>query len=150
MSASFQSLTQEQKVDFFIKCQKLLLQYHPNSPFVVREDNLSKVLDACHNNIKRYQGYHYSDENVCVLWNHILVTDPKDVKKCVVENAYQPPNPAYNAVSIDFAVFRQMTDCLTFIKENNSPQIRYVLFIRDGNPKLYPIEVLLKGVHLKD
>jgi len=146
MITSFESLTPELKVEFFAKCQELMVKYHPTSPFVIRENTLEKALDLFYNNIKQYKGYCYSDENICVLWNHIFVADPTDMKRTVVENAYKSPNPDFNGVSIDFAVFRQMSDCLTFIKKHNNERIKHILFIRDGVPKLYSAEVLLRGV----
>ncbi len=146
MLQSFQELTQEKKVDFFVKCQELMIKHHPDSPFVVREKDLEKVLTACEKNILKYQGYSYSDDNVCVLWNHIVVTDPKDVKRAVQENAYRPPNPDFNAVSIDFAVFKHIKDCVEFIRGNDNDRIEHILFIRDGVPKLYPKSMLVKGI----
>ena len=146
MNSLFQSLTQEMKVDFFVKYQQLMLKHHPNSHFIIREDSLKKTLETCANNIKKYQGYSYLDENACILWNHIIVTDPQDINKVVMDNAYKPPNPDFNGVSIDFAVFRKIEDCLEFIKNNNNNKIKYVLFIRDGHPKIYQIDVLLKGI----
>ena len=142
----FATLSQEQKVDFFVKCQELMMKYHPTSPLIVREDALEKVLDVFYNNIQKYQGYYYMDDNICVLWNHILINEPNDAKRALVENAYKQPNPQFNAVSIDFAVFRKMSDCLDFIKSNNNNLIKYVLFVRGGNPKIYPIEQILKGI----
>lgn len=146
MPTSFESLTQESKVGFFVKCQELMVKYHPNSPFVIREDTLEKALNLFHDNITRYKGFCYTDENICVLWNYILVSDPVDVNRVVVENAYKEPNPDFNGVSIDFAVFRQMSDCLAFIKKHNNERIKHILFIRDGVPKIYSAEVLLKTV----
>lgn len=142
----FNSLPLQEKVDFFVKCQELLLKHHPDSPFVIREDKLEEALEACHNNIEQYKGYYYTDDNVCVLWNHVKINDPNDVKRAVMENAYKMPNPEFNAVSIDFAVFREIKDCIEFIQANKNNLIQYVLFIRGGNPRIYQIDSLLKGI----
>jgi hypothetical protein len=123
-----------------------MLKHHPNSNFVIREDSLDKAVAACQGNIHKYQGYVYADDNVCVLWNHIKVNDPSDTKRILAENAYQPPNPDYNAASIDFAVFRHIKDCIEFVRQNQNERIQHVLFIREGKPKLYPLAELLKGV----
>jgi hypothetical protein len=149
MQATFQSLSIEERIEFFVKCQELMLKHHPNSSFVIRRDTLKQALTACQGNIHKYNGYAYSTENICILWNHILVNDPSDMERIFKENAYQPPNPNYNAVSIDFAVFRSMADCLNFVRENKNERIQYVLFIREGKPKLYPLADLLKGTRLQ-
>lgn len=147
MFTLFQSLSEKDKIEFFVKCQSLMLKYHPTSPFIIRESKLDKALEAFENNIRRYQGYVYADENICVLWNHIIVSDPSNANRAVTENAYLPPNPNFNAVSIDFAVFKGIENCFSFIADSKEPQIKHVLFIREGKPKIYPLEQILKGVH---
>ena len=142
----FQSLSQKEKIDFFVRCQEILIKSHSGSSFVIRERGLEKALDAVQTNIFKYQGFSYSDDNVCILWNYIFVSDPKDVTRAVKENAYKGPAENFNAVSIDFATFRKMEDIRGFIKENVKDNMKYVLFIREGNPKIYPIETLLMGI----
>lgn len=146
MQTLFQSLSIEERIEFFVKCQEMLIKYHSSSGFVIRENTLEKAVASCQGNIHKYNGFVYSDDNVCVLWNHIKVSDSSDVQRILKENAYQPPHPQYNGVSIDFAVFRHIKDCLDFVKKNQTPQMEYVLFIREGRPKLYPISDILKGI----
>lgn len=146
MTTLFQSLDQNQKIDFFIQCQKLMIKHHPGSSFIIREKNLNKALDSFCANINQYKGFVYSDANICVLWNHIFVEDPKNINKILTDNAYRPPNPAFNGVSIDFAVFRKMEESLLFIRQNYQPQIKHVLFIREGHPKLYDADAILKTI----
>ena len=55
----FQSLSQSQKIDFFIQCQILLLKYHPTSPFIIREDGLAKSLEAFRDNIEKYRAFYH-------------------------------------------------------------------------------------------
>ena len=142
----FQSLSQDQKIDFFIQCQILLLQHHPTSSFVIREKTLEKALDSFRDNIQKYKGFCYSDGNVCLLWNKILISDPKSPRKALTENAYKEPCLDYNAISIDWAVFRKMDDIFKFVKENYEERIKYVLFIREGNPKIYEVANILKAI----
>jgi len=147
MPVLFQSLSQEVKVDFFVKCQELMLKYHPVSNFIIRENTLGAALDAFQQNVENYKGYIHFDDNICILWNKIFVSDFTNVNLVVTENAYKEPNLNFNSVSIDFSVFRQMQDCLKFIKENYTPEIKYILFIREGTPKLYEADKLIG--HLK-
>lgn len=147
MPTLFQSLNQKEKIDFFVQCQALMLRHHPNSSFIIKENKLKQSLEVFHDNIQRYQGYVYSDENICVLWNKIIVSDATNVNRVVTENAYLPPNPNFNAVSIDFAVFRKIEDCFLFIKNNQEEQMKHVLFIREGKPKIYPLEQILKTIN---
>jgi len=147
MSTLFQSLSQEKKVDFFIKCQELMIKYHPESSFIVREKSLPKTLEVFQDNIQKYKGYSYTDDNICVLWNKIFVSDNKNTHRTIKENAYKSPHENYNGVSIDFAVFRKIEDCYIFIRNNYDSKMEYVLFIREGKPKLYPIKTILNGLN---
>lgn len=147
MSTLFQSLSQKDKIEFFVNCQALMLKHHPASNFIVKESRLAKTLEIFQDNIQRYKGFVYSDDNICVLWNKIIVTDALNVNRVVTENAYLPPNPNFNAVSIDFAVFRKIEDCFAFIKNNHEEKMKHVLFIREGKPKIYPIEQILKTIN---
>jgi len=142
----FQSLNLDDKVDFFVKCQKLMINYHPNSSFVIKESSLDQSIDVFVNNIQKYQGFFFYNENICVLWNHIIISDPQNIKQAIIDNAYKAPSAQYNAVSIDFAVFRKISDCIDFIKQNDEPEIKFVLFIKDGKPKIYKKDDLIKGI----
>ena len=146
MTNCFNNLQKEQKVDFFVKCQELLIRHHPDSSFMVRESNLDTILETFFDQINKYKGYYYYNDDVCILWNHIYVSDPQDLKKVFKDNAYQPPHPEYNGVSIDFVVFRKMADCISFIKDNDEPRIKHVLFIREGKPRIHKKEDLVKFI----
>ena len=146
----FNALTIGQKVDFFIQCQKLLIKHHAHSSFVIRANNLEKSVNAFASHIKDYQGYYYSNDNICVLFNYIRVDDSSQLDKnqTLRENAYKAPAENHNGISIDFVVFRDISDSLEFVMAQNSPSIKYVLFVKDGKIKLHKKEDLLKKLPL--
>ena len=146
MSTLFQSLNQKEKIEFFVQCQALMLNHHPNSNFIIKENKLQQSLDIFRDNIMRYQGYMHMDNNICVLWNKIFVTDPSNVNRVITENAYMPPKEKFNGVSIDFAVFNSMIHCQNFIKDNDEESIKYILFIREGRPKIYKKEEIINHI----
>lgn len=144
----FRALSEEEKVDFFCRCQKLLVEFHPSSHFLFTKENYEErkffVLDFLH----KYKGYAYMDDNVCVLYNHVKVEDPNNPVKVVKDHIYREPAANYNAISIDFVVFKQLRDCLSFVSAHNSPQIEYVLFVKNNEVKLYNKERLLSALRL--
>jgi hypothetical protein len=146
MPKLFTSLTQEEKVDFFVKCQDLLIKYHPKSEFLAREKNIDEILDRVYENISRYKGYCYMNDNMCVLWNHVYISDSEDVNKSLKDNAYKPPHPDYNGVSFDFVALREKNDMFQFIRENKEDRIKYILSVKRGVPRFYPIESWLKSI----
>ena len=150
MKIPFQSLTTIQKIDFFVKCQELMLKYHPNSPFVVREDSLKQSLDAFANNINRYKGFVHSDENICLLWNYVHISDEHDENRALVENGYKAPHPEYNAVSMDFVVCRKVRDYYEFIKQYDEPRIQYILSVKYQKAKIINKSKLISGIGFRD
>ena len=146
MPQLFLSLTPEQKVDFFVKCQELLIKYHPDSEFLAREGNFNEILDRVYENIGKYKGYYYMNDNMCVLWNHVYISDKEDVNKSLKDNAYKPPHPDYNGVSFDFVALREKNDMFQFIRENKEDRIKYILSVKRGVPRFYPIESWLKSI----
>lgn len=142
----FKNLLSEEKVDFFINCQKLLINHHSDSEFVVRENKLNEAVDIFINQINKYKGYYYNDENVCLLWNHIYVSDPNDCEGELIKNAYQEPNTNYNAVSMDFVVCRKSSDIFDFIKNYDEDRIKYLLSVKYNRAKILKKEDLVKNI----
>lgn len=142
----FTELRKAEKVDFFKGCQELLIKYHPNSEFIIRENNLNQRLQYAIDFCNRYKGYTYASDSVKVLFNKIKLTDPNNPIQAIKEHAYKEPRSDYNAVSIDFVVFRAINDCLEFCKENYDPRIEFIVFVKNGKPKLYRADNLLSKI----
>lgn len=139
----FVNLTKEAKIDFFVKCQGLLLKYHPDSNFLVRARDLAAKLSYVQDFFAKYQGYYWSDDNICVLYNHVIVTDNTDPALAIRSNMWKSPHPEYNAASIDFVVFRDKMDCLTWVKSRYNPRIQYVIYVKNNQPKIYKTDQLV-------
>lgn len=142
----FKNLSIEEKVDFFVNCQKLLINYHSNSEFVIKENKLNEALDIFVDQINKYKGYYYNDNNVCILWNHVYISDPTDYQGELVKNAYKEPNPDYNAVSMDFVVCRKSSDIFDFIKNYDEDRIKYLLSVKYNRAKIVNKEELIKNI----
>lgn len=139
----FQSLSKEEKIEFFVKCQSLLVAHHPDSEFILTKENWRDRIGFARNFIERYKGYCYADDNICVLFNKVKIIDPKDPIKALKDHIYQEPAIDFNAYSIDFVVFKKLADCLGFCLAQYSPQIVYVLFVKNNEVKLYEAARLL-------
>lgn len=137
MLQPFHQLHRQDKIDFFIKCQKMLITHHFDSPFIFNKDNIKERLTYAADIFHKYKGMCYSDDNVCVLFNYIKLEDPEDPISALKQHAFQPSTIDYNAVSIDFVVFRELKDCLSFCSTNYNANIQYVIFVKDGKPKVH-------------
>ncbi len=134
---SFPKLSKEEKVDFFVKCQSLLIEHHPESEFIFRYENLHERKTFVGNFIDKYKGYCYQDDNVCLLVNEVKIVDPANPAKSLKDHMYKEPVADYNGLTIDFVVFRHMTDCFDFVKTQDNPRIEYLLFVKNNQIKLY-------------
>lgn len=139
----FQSLTRDEKIDFFVKCQKLLVENHPKSEFIFTQENSRERKYWANQLLLKYKGYVYADDKICILFNHVRVDDPKNPKDTLKKMIYQPPAENFNAVAIDFVVFRKLGDCIEFCKSQYVPQIEWIVFVKNNEIKLYKTKDLL-------
>lgn len=129
----------KEQIDFFVHCQKLLVEFHPTSPFICRANNIKGRIHQMRNFIDKYKGLCYASDNVCVLYNKIVIADPSDPVHTIRANMYHAPDPNYNGVIVDFVVFRDLKDCMPFVQSNYDPRIQYVLYVKNNKPKIYPV-----------
>ena len=145
----FQDLTLQEKIDFFVHGQELLLKHHPDSDFLIRQSNVKERITFAQELMTKYQGLCYMDENIIVLANKVFVTNEHNAVNTLKEHMFKPPVEHYNAVSIDFVVFRQMNDCMEWVRGNYDPRIRFVVYVKNGTPQIYPTEKLIsKSLHV--
>lgn len=137
-NGTFQELAIEDKIDFFLHCQKLLVEHHPTSPFIFHTGNVETRLKHIQGFVSNYQGFYYQDENVCALYNKIIISDPLSPEHALRQHMYKPPAENYNAITIDFVVFRDLKDCLTFVKGHYEAKVQYILFVKNNKVKIYP------------
>lgn len=145
-SKEFQKLSVEERVDFFVKCQAILIAYHPNSEFLFTEANTKERLAYVATLNEKYKGYCYANEHICILFNKIYIGDPNDSIGALQANIYKEPQENYNAVSIDFVVFRDLKDCLQFCKDHYDPRIAYLMFVKNNQPKIYKTEKFISRI----
>jgi len=143
---SFTDLKVLDKVEFFVQCQRLLMEHHPDSPFLCHQNNLQERIKHVKSFVTNYKGLCYQDDTVCALYNRIIVTDTKAPEHALRMNMYKTPSPDYNAVVIDFVVFRDIKDCARFVQANYDPRVLYVLFVRHNKVKLYPVVEFLQQI----
>lgn len=146
MDKRFVELSPQEKVEFFVTCQRLLVAHHPNSQFVVRKDNVQTNLHYIKTFLANYKGCVYQDDNVCVLYNYLYLTNVGEPELDVRARMYQEPAEHYNAMMVDFVVFRELKDCLAFARLKHDPKLSYALFARHNAIKVYKILDLMRGI----
>jgi hypothetical protein len=146
----FDSLSMQEKIDFFVKCQQLLLTHHPNSPFLFRQDNAQRRLAFVKPMCEGYKGFCYSNDNVCIIFNKIWVPHPEQIAQSIVSSQYQPPAQPYNTALIDFVVFRELKDCWDLVSQQFDANLQYIAFVRHNQVRIYPImQFFVQGLGIK-
>lgn len=139
----FQSLTPEERVNFFVQCQEILKNHHPDSPFTFTDRNLTERKSYFKEVFERYNGFAYSDTNICILFNKIVLKDPKNPIESVKLNKFKGPDENYNAFMIDWVVFSDLKLVESFCRAQYQDRIKYILFSRHNDVKVYETSKLL-------
>ena len=148
LSVLFAPLPYEEKINFFLKCQELLVANHPDSPFIFREDNLEERLYFFKDFAKKYKGFVYMCEDLCILFNKIHLRDANDPIKDIKAKMYQPPEENFNCYMIDWVVFKKLRNVKKFIENEYSPQIKWAAWAKNQDIKIYPLDKLLSSLNL--
>jgi hypothetical protein len=138
MLQQFNKLDKRDKIDFFIKTQTILIEFHPDSPFIINKENLKTRLEYASDMFGRYCGWCFTDKYCSILFNYIKIDNvdrPLDALK-----KYQFTSGAidYNAIVVDFAAFREIKDCLDFCRTIFNSNIKWVVWVHKEKPSIYP------------
>jgi hypothetical protein len=142
----FQQTTKEEKIEFFLQCQKLLMEHHPHSPFLFTTGNVDARMTHIRTLLTKYHGLVYMDDNICVLFNRIRINEGESAPDALKNNIYSEPHPDYNAVSVDFVVFRDLKDCAEWVKSQYDPRIQHVLYVKNNQPFIYKTEKIIAKI----
>lgn len=138
----FKELNIQEKIDFFVKCQYLLLENYPQSRFIVTHEKLEEKLNFFKKLIDTYSGAFLVTDSMCLLYNRISIDNPNDV----IEEYKRAKNSTYipngNCVLISFLVAKPTPDNLqSFIKPFE--EVDYVMFLRGEKTSIIPKDLFL-------
>lgn len=140
----FSSLKRDEKIQFFLKCQQIGAQYHPNSPYTVTRDSIKTFLDFYKKISQEYRGYIYEGENVCALFNLVEYNPSLSMKESLASYIYQPPHEKYNAVLIDFLAARNLRDSIELKNHIYHDKIQFILAVRNFDLEVIPVKKMLE------
>ena len=98
---SFGAMNNTEKLDFFQKCQELLVKNQPNSPYILRSRrpaNKSYFLDI----MLKYKGFAFRTESMAMLFNKHYYSSKKEIHENYRDNLYLPPSSEPNCYCVDF------------------------------------------------
>jgi len=136
----FNEMSEEEKMDFFQKCQNMLIKNQPNSPWVLRVDderNRGYFLDI----FLRYQGMVYESENIILLFNKHYFVNKEEVVVKSRERLFSEPDENANTYSIDFVTSKLTQEVLQEIEPHfKDTGIKWIHFLRGQKVSVFDIE----------
>jgi len=135
----FQDMTHSNKLDFFQRCQELLLRTEPSSPYVIREGSergKSFIIDA----FLKYKGYIYEAEEVIIMFNKHFYEEKEQAVNEYGEKLFAAPENPANTYSIDFIAASLNEQRLKEMEPYFNEGMRYVVFLRGQRPAIFEAE----------
>ena len=137
----FSELGHDEKVDFFRRCQKLLVKHSPNSPWVLRggaePTNMSYFLDV----FIRYKGIIYETDDMILLFNKRYFEDEDEIHHEYHNKLYDPPDKNPNTYTIDFIASSLSEKILKDLEPYfNDPGMKHVCFLRGAKLSVFDAE----------
>ena len=96
--------------------------------------------------IKEYKGFCFYNDDIVVFYNKAQTDDPRNVIGAIKKNLMAPPANPFNTCAIDFAAFKNFGAAKVFFEKVDEPDYKYVLFVKNNEPKLYLKEELLRNI----
>ena len=142
----FNEMSKEEKVDFFQKCQNMLVKNQPSSVWVLRdgdESNRSYFLDL----FLKYQGIAYESENIILLFNKHRYTNKDEIVMKSRDRLFSAPDENPNTYSIDFVTSKLTQKILQEVEPHfKDPGIQWIHFLRGQKVSVFDIEPFKKGL----
>ena len=141
----FDELDKEGKIQFFQKCQDLLLVNQPSSPWILRSggDQRNYFVDL----FIRYKGIAYQTEKVVILFNKLRYEDKDDILQNHVTRMFESPAQDPNTYSIDFITAKLTPEILLEADDYfRDPGIKWVCFLRGQKLSVFNIEAFKRGM----
>jgi hypothetical protein len=137
---SLNELPKEEKIEFFQKCQDLLVKNQPESEFILREEaeNRDYFLDL----FLKYKGFAYTSEKIAVLFNKHRINSLPEAQEAYQDKVFDPPAPDANTYTVDFITTKMSKDVLQELYPVFHENLEFMCFLRMGKVSFFRFDVL--------
>lgn len=140
----FDELDKEGKIQFFQKCQDLLLANQPDSPWVLREGSQKNYFISL---FIKYKGIAYQTEDVVILFNKLRYENKDDILGNHATRMFEPPAQSPNTYSIDFITAKLTPEILLEAGDYfKDPGMEWVCFLRGQKLSVFNFESFKRGM----
>ena len=136
----FPDMSKDDRLDFFQRCQNLLVKTQPNSPWIMKyrqEHDKTFFLDV----FLKYQGFVYESNNIILLYNTFSYNSKEEAQESYALNLFAPPDENPNTYTIDFIASEIDADKVSELKPYfEDSNIKYITFLRGNRPAAFDID----------
>ena len=134
------TLTKEEKVEFFQQCQDLLIKNQPDSEFILSENSKNKdyFLDI----FTKYKGFAYFSEKIAILFNKHRINSLPEAQEAYEEKVFNPPAPDANTYTIDFITAKMSKEIIKELTPIFCEDLKYICWLRGGKVSFFSFKKL--------
>jgi len=143
MNQPYQSLSQDQKITVFQRCQELLVKNHPKSEFILRKNFLSsnqKTIQTLTKLYKEFNGNIYMERDCLIFYKMFDIKNGIEELQKRYDSASDDNG---NLIFITFAIFNSKRMSIRRVIETQlQGQVEKISFSREGEFKIYNLKKL--------
>ena len=145
MTYSYQSLSKEEKIKIFQKCQSFLVKNYPKSEFIARKSILSGIRSSSVQILiklfKDFNGEVYWKDDAILFFKTFIAKDLEEVQKKI----HSLSEKDGDTIFIIFATYKSNSlDIKELARSELSGIIKNISFSRSGRFKFYGLDRFLK------
>lgn len=134
----FNEMPIEDRVNFFQKCQDIILRDHVNNEFLLHSNNKNEMLSFYKKLVLEYKGYCYSSDKICILFN-ITKSSPSNEEISGSSWKHSPMKDGdiyfvdYVVGSINAGTYQELKGVMNF------PGVEKIGFLRGGRISIFEL-----------
>jgi hypothetical protein len=143
----FTDMGKEEKLQFFQRCQDLLLETTPDSPYVLRQGDLDRNRSYFLDIFLRYQGLVYESDGIILLFNKLQYENKDQIYEHYRQRLFHPPDKNPNTYTVDFIASKLdpkiLSEMEPYFKDEG---MKWVCFLRGQKLSIFPAESFKNSV----
>lgn len=143
----FTDMNQEEKMQFFQRCQDLLIKTNPNSPYILKKDGPSRNKNYFIDIFLKYQGFVYETDAIILLFNKLHFENTNDIYDRYRNRLFDTPDENPNTYTVDFIASKLDPEILSGMEPYfKDAGMKWVCFLRGQKLSIFDAETFKNGV----
>lgn len=143
----FDEMPVQDRVDFFQKCQEMMVKSYGGNHFLLHSKNKNEILSFYKKLVLNYKGYCYSSDKICILFN-VINSSPSNEE--ITNSSWRgPPIKDGDIYFVDYVVGSINQDTYQELKGvMNFPGVNKISFLRNGHLSVFELDKFEKTLTL--